>query len=118
MIDDGAFDGLDSHGRFIDAKNTGRFTGGRTNTTSEFREIIGGVELANGIAPTALPNEIVPIGNDIRKRTTGVAEGNAAIHTTAALQAHLFLVEGLIHLEVVIDSFGNRTAGGRFSRVF
>ena len=86
-IDDGLFDLLDGDRRLVDAEHAGGFAGRGADAAGEFGEVVGGVQLADGLAPAAAVDQIVPVGNDVGERAAGVAEGDAAIHAARALRA-------------------------------
>ena len=52
-IDDGLLDMLDGHGRFVDAEHARGFARRGAEAAGEFREVIGGVQLARRFAPSA-----------------------------------------------------------------
>src|SRR5580700_6860060 len=85
-VDDRLFYILDRHGRLVDAEDARSFTGGGTNAAREFREIVGRMQHAAGLAPAPAPDQIVPVGNDVGYGAAGVAERDAAIHTARALE--------------------------------
>ena len=118
MIHNGALNSFDGHRRLVDAQNTRRLARSGTDASGELWEIVGGVQLPERIAPAVLIYEIVPIRDDVRQRATGVAKGNAAIHATAALQAHLLFVERLVHLKVIVHTFSHWTPRRRLALKF
>ena len=99
-------------GGSIDAQHAGGFARRGANASGEFREIIGGVQLADRFFPAAAIDQIVPVGNDVVDRTSGVTERNTAIHAARALLAELFFGEILIDLEPVVDALGDGTPRG------
>jgi hypothetical protein len=50
-VDDGLFDLLDGDRRRVDAQHAGGFARRGTDAAGEFGEIVGGVQLAHGLAP-------------------------------------------------------------------
>ena len=84
-LDDVFFDLLDRHRRLIDAEHARGFAGRGTNSSGKFREIVGGVQLADGLFPASAINQIIPVRNEIVDRASGVAERHAAIHAARAL---------------------------------
>src|SRR5271169_4229773 len=89
VIDDGLLNLLDGYRRLVDAEHAGGLARGRANTAGEFRKIVGRMQHADGFAPAAAINQIVPVGNDIVQRTAGVAKRHAAVHAPRALFAKL-----------------------------
>src|SRR5205823_5521057 len=89
LVDDGAFNVLDGHRRFVDAQNARAFARCGTDPAGEFREVIRLVQPLERFAPQSAINEIVPFGNEVIDRTArghardqraGVTKGNAAVH--------------------------------------
>jgi hypothetical protein len=117
-LNDTLFDLLDRHRRLIDAQHASRFAWRGTNPPGEFRKIIGGVQLPNGIFPAAAINQIVPVGDDVIDRTSCVTERDAAIHTARALVAQLRLRKILIDFEPIVHAFCDWPARGEFTAVF
>ena len=117
-IDDGLLDVLDGDRRLVDAEHAGRLARRGTDAAGELREIVGGVQRADGFAPAAAIDQIVPVGNDVVQRAAGVAEGNAAIHAARALRADFLLGKRLVDLEPVVDALGDGTARRAASRVY
>src|SRR5262249_49397740 len=107
-LDNAFFNLLDGDRRLIDAQHTCSFAWSGTNSPGKFREIVGGMQLPYCVLPAAPIDEIVPVGNHVVDRATGVAEGHAAIHAARTLVAQFRLGEILIDLEPVVDSLGNR----------
>ena len=97
------FDLLDGYGCAIDVKDARCFAGRGANSSSEFRKIVGGMELANRVLPSAPVHKVIPIGNHVVDRTPGVAEGYATIHTTRGLFPLLFFPETGVDLEPVLE---------------
>src|ERR1035438_3176427 len=116
-IDDRAFDLLDGDRRLIDAEHAGSLAGSRADAAGEFGEIVGGVQLPHGVVPAAMVDEVVPIGNQVGERATGVAERNPAIHAASGLAAQVRLGERAIDFKPVLDALGRRAAFGHFARI-
>src|ERR1035437_8128174 len=114
----GFLDLLDGDGGLADAQHAGGFTGRGTDASGEFREIVGGVQLAHRLLPAPLVDQIVPIGNDVGERAAGVAEGDAAIHAARGLVAQVVLGERQVDFEPVLDAHGGVAALGQLPRVF
>src|ERR1019366_4338935 len=117
-VDDGFLDLLDGDRRLNDAQHAGGFTGRGTNAPGEFREIIGGVQLPHRFLPAPLVHQIVPIGNDVGERTTGVAKGDAAIHAARRLGAQVVVGERQVDFGPVLDAHDGVATLGHFPRVF
>src|SRR5262249_38536015 len=100
-IDDGSLDLLDGDRRRVDAEHTAGFAGRGADSASELGEVVGGVKLADGLAPLVVVHEVVPIGNDVGERAAGVAERHAAIHAACGLGAERVLREELVDFEPV-----------------
>ena len=57
----------------------------------ELREVVGGVQAVDGLAPLVAVDEVVPVGDEVAERAALVAEGDAAVHAARALLAQLVL---------------------------
>ncbi len=114
-LDDAFLNLLDGDRRLIDAQNAGRFARRGTDSSSELRKIIGGMQLPDGILPAPAIHQVVPVGNDVVHRAAGVAERDAAIHATRALIAQFGLGKILINFEPVVDSLGHRTTSRKLA---
>src|SRR4051794_23412545 len=111
-VGDGLLDELDRDRRLVDAEDAGRFARRRADAAGELREVVGGVELADGLAPLAVEDEVVPIGDEVGERTAGMAERDAAVHAAGALGLDTLYGEWLIDFEPVLDPL-LRVAAGR-----
>src|SRR5487761_1913846 len=116
-VDDGAFDRLDGDGIVVDVERAGGFAGRRADAAGEFREIVGRVQVARGLFPVALVDQIVEIRNLVVDRAArgarlpragAVAIGNAAIHAARGLVAGVLLAQGNDEFAIALDAFGNR----------
>src|SRR5260370_34854864 len=108
---------LDRDRRLVDAEHARRFARRGTNPPGEFREVVGGMQLANRLFPTSVINQIVPIGNQVVERTSRLAKRHAAIHAARHLGSKILFGEILIDLEPVIDALSNWTSPGKLARV-
>ena len=118
VIDDGFLDLLDGYRGFVDAEHARGLARGGADAAGELGKIVGGVQHADGFAPVAAVNQIIPIGNDVVQRAAGVAEGHAAIHAACALFADFLFGEIEIDLEPVVDTFRNGAPRWRLAREF
>ena len=102
-------------GGSVDAEHARGFARRGTDATGEFGEIVGGVQLADGVFPAAAIDEIVPVGDEVADGTSRLAEGDAAIHAARALLADLVFGKILINLEPVVHALehGRRGANSR-----
>jgi hypothetical protein len=116
-VGDRLLDELDGDGRLIDAEDARGLARRRTDAAREFGEIVGRVELADGLAPLAVEDEVVPIGDQVGERAAGMAEGHAAIHAAGALGLDALDGERLIDLEPVVDALPRVAAGGELAGV-
>src|SRR5215472_6973146 len=80
---------LDRDRRRVDAEYTSCFTWRGTDSAGEFGKVVRRVKLAQRLFPTAAINQVVPVGNEVVNRASGVTEGHAAIHAAGALHAQL-----------------------------
>ena len=88
-LDDRQLDLLDRHRIVVDRQHARRFARGRTDEAGELGEVVGRVELIDGLAPLVPVDEVVPVGDQVPERTALVAERNAAVHAAGALTLKL-----------------------------
>ena len=118
VIRDGLLDQLDGDRRLVDAEHAGRLAGRGTDASGELGEVVGGVQLANRIAPLAVEDEVIPIGDEIGEGAAGMAERDAAIHAAGALRFDTVVRKGLVYLEPVFDPLLGVAARRDFARIF
>jgi hypothetical protein len=104
-------DRLDCDGSVGEVQGAGLFTGCRTNSTCELREIVRGVKDVAGLAPLVVGNEFVPVGDDVVHRTSRMAIRDAAIHAPSALPGNFFATQGQDELVVVVQAFFDGKVG-------
>ena len=80
---------LDGHGRLVDAEHARRLAGRRAEPAGELREVVGGVQPLDRLAPVAAPGQVVPLGDEVAQRAAVVAERDAAVHAAAGLALQL-----------------------------
>src|SRR5262249_10065117 len=107
-VGDRAFDGLDGHRVVIDVERAGGLARRRTDAAGDFREIVGGMQVARGLVPLAAIDEIVTVGDLIVDRTTGVAIGNAAIHAARGLRLGFRLWQRAHEFAPMLDALFDR----------
>ena len=117
-LDDAAFDELDGDGGLIDAQHASCFAGSGADAAGEFREVVGGVEAANGALPAAVIDQVVPVGDEVIDRAARVAEGHAAIHAASALLTLFLFGEGIVNFKPVDEAIFNLAACGLFALNF
>ena len=69
LVDDGALDILDGHGRIVDAEHAGTLARGRADATGELRKIVGLVQTLEGFLPQTAVDEVVPLRYEVVDRT-------------------------------------------------
>ena len=109
------FNLLDGDRGLVDAENARGLAGRGTNAPGKFREIVGGMQLADSFLPAPAINEIIPVRNEIVHRAAGVAERHTAIHAAGSLVAKSLLGEILIDLEPVVHPLRDRRAAAPFA---
>ena len=114
-VGDGLLNLLDRHRRLIDAQHTRRFARRRTDAAGELRKIVGRVQPPHRLFPTVLIHQLVPVGNDVVHRATGMAERHAAVHAARTLLAQLFVGQIAINLEPVVHPLGDRSPLRQFA---
>ncbi|MEY3478762.1 MAG: hypothetical protein RL415_1025, partial [Actinomycetota bacterium] len=105
-IDDLHFHLFDRHGVSVDAKHARGFARRGTQPTSELREVVGGVQPLDGIAPVSAIHEIIPIWYQVSKRTSVVAKRNSAVHAATSLSRQLVNRKRLVYLFPILHSHG------------
>jgi len=107
VVDDADLDEFDRDRVLVDSEHTGPLAGSRTQSASEFWEVVGRVESLDCFAPPILVDEVVPVRNDVAQRAAVVAEGNPAIHAATCLLLQVCLGERLVHLLPITKTYGN-----------
>src|ERR1700710_2821046 len=116
-IDDGAFDGLDGDRVVVDVERAGGFARRRADAAGEFRKVVGRVQVARGLFPVVLVDEVVEVGDLVVDRTarragldrTGaVAIRDAAVHAARGLVAGVFLAQGNDEFAIVLQAVADR----------
>src|ERR1700730_10494154 len=107
-IHDGAFDRLDGHRIVVEVERAGGFAGRRAYASGEFRKIVGGVQILRGLLPVPAIDEVVPVGDLVVHRATGVAIGHAAIHAARGLRPVLLLGKRQDEFAPVLDALLDR----------
>jgi len=108
---------LNGHGRLVDTEHARCFARGRADTPGELWKVIGGVKLTDGLLPASLVYKVIPVGDEIVDRTTGVTEGNAAIHAARGLFAQFWLMKIRIDLEPIIHPLRCWPPRRKFARI-
>jgi hypothetical protein len=94
-VDDLDLDLLDGDGIVVDAQHTRGLTRRRAQPPGELREVVGGVQPFDGLAPVVAIDEVVPVRDEVAERATVVAERDAAVHAARRLG-----LEGVFGIEV------------------
>jgi hypothetical protein len=103
LVDRGDLDLLDGHSRLVDAEDAGRLARGGAEAAGELREVVGRVQPFDRFAPVAPPGEIVPLRDEVAKRTSAVAERNPAVHAATGLPLDLTELLLFVDLFPVLD---------------
>jgi hypothetical protein len=116
-VDDRAFDGLDGDRVVVDVERAGRLARRRADAAGKFREIVGRVQIARGLFPVVLVDEVVEVGDLVvdraarrarRHRAGAVAIGNAAIHAARRLVAGILLAQGNDEFAIMLQTIRDR----------
>jgi len=99
---------FDGHRVLVNRQCAGRLARCRTDAAREFREVIGGVKLNQGLLPSSPVDQVVPVRDQVAKRAARMAKGYATAHASAALVSGLLLSPMLVELAVVLDAFRYR----------
>ena len=87
-VDDRDLDLLDRDGvALADLQHAGGLAGRRAQPPGELREVVGGVQLLDRLAPAVAVDEVVPVRDQVAQRAAVVAERHAALHAARALVA-------------------------------
>ena len=101
VVDDRVLDLLDRHRvALADLQHAGGLARRRAQAAGELREVVGGVQLADGVLPAVAVDEVVPVGDQVAQRAAVVAEGHAAVHAAPALRGEL--VVGALDDELLV----------------
>jgi hypothetical protein len=52
----------------------------------------------DGLAPVTMPDQVVPVRNEVAKRAALIAERDSTVHTAAGLGLEVLLRKGLVDL--------------------
>mmetsp|Transcript_10091 Transcript_10091/g.29727 ORF Transcript_10091/g.29727 Transcript_10091/m.29727 type:complete len:359 (+) Transcript_10091:697-1773(+) len=87
LVDDGVLHILDGHGGVDEPGDAGTLAGGGTDPPRELGEVVGGPQVVVGVAPAAIIDELVELGNEVVNGAAriGLAEGRAAVHAPRRL---------------------------------
>src|SRR5690606_13152136 len=83
-----------------------RLAGRGADAAGELGEIVGRVQVVQGLVPFAAIDEVVPVGNLVVHRAAGVTVGHAAVHAARRLLAGPGIAEGNDELVVVSQAVG------------
>src|SRR6185312_11381795 len=116
-VDDRAFYCFDGDRVVVDVERAGGLARGGADAAGELREIVGRVQVARGLFPVVLVDQIVEVGDLVvdraarrarRDRAGAVAIGNATIHAARGLVARFLFAQGNDELFVVLEALGDR----------
>ncbi len=112
-LDDLDLDLLDGDRVLVDAEHARGLTRGGAQATGELREVVGGVQALDGVAPVVAVDEVVPVRDEVPERAAVVAERDAAVHAAAGLELEGLGRERLVDLLPIAQPHRHRPAGGR-----
>src|SRR5262245_52988477 len=116
VLDDGDLDRLDRHGVVVDAEHARAFTRRRTQAARPLREVVGGVQPVDGLAPAVAVHEVVPVRNDVAERAALVAEGDTAVHAARRLLLEILVRVRKVDFLPVADPVGHGPRGPLLAR--
>src|SRR5277367_2547689 len=98
---------LDADGQLIDTENAGSFTWRRADTAGKFGKRARHEQSVERILPLVFEDQLVPFGNDVGDRTTGIglAEWNTTIHASSSLLFQLVSRETGGELLPIVGTF-------------
>ena len=114
LVDDLDLDLLDRHRVLVDAEHARRLARRRAQPAGELREVVGGVQPFDRVAPTVPAHQVVPFRDQVAQRTTVVAERDTAVHAARRLLAQGLVVEVLVDLVPVAQPQRDRPALRQF----
>src|SRR5262249_53333203 len=79
-----------------------------TERARELREVVGGVQAIDRLAPAVAVDEVVPVRNQVAQRTALVTERDAAVHAAGALLLQCLGRPRQHDLLPVAHAFGDR----------
>ena len=85
FVDDEMFNRFDADRIAVDAKRACRFTRRRADAAGKFRKIVGRMKIIQRFLVIAPVYQVIPVRDDIVDRAAAVAERDAAIHASRAL---------------------------------
>src|SRR3989338_9299459 len=103
LFNDGKFVFADSNRIIIDPQDAGILAGSRADPAGDFRQVVGRIKQGKSAGPIARHHLFVPFGDVVSERTAPMAEGGAAVHTTAGLLLRLFLFTQDKNRTVILD---------------
>src|ERR1700761_1930373 len=83
----------------VDRQHACRLARRRADEPGELREVVGGVQLLDRVAPLVAVDEGVPVRDEVAQRAALMAERDAAVHAAGALAAQLL---GRLEAEVLL----------------
>ena len=95
---------LDGDRVVVDAEHARGLARRRAQPPGELREVVRGVQALGGLGPVVLPDEVVPLGDEVAERAAVVAEGDAAVHAPRGLVVEVLRGELLVDLLPVADA--------------
>ena len=102
-LNDRHFNLLDRNRIRVDRKHAGGLAWRRADTTGELGEVVCQVERFKCLTPLPAVDKVVPLGDQIAKRATLVAERHSAVHASSTLVAELVLRLKVEVLAVILD---------------
>src|SRR5262249_9468464 len=117
-IDDRDLDVLDGYRVGVDSQYARSFARRRTEAARELGKVVGCEKPQQRFLPLPAVDQVIPVGNNVSKRTTLVTERNAAIHASRGLSFKLVLRKFFVDFLPVVDPFLNRPAFKTNSRKF
>ncbi len=107
-VDDGAFDRLDRHRLVAEVQRAGGLARRGADAAGELREVVGRVEVARGLLPVGMIDEVVPVGDLVVHRATDMAVGDAAVHAARGLIPGRLLRQRDDEFAVMANAVGGR----------
>ena len=98
VVDDLDLDLLDRDRILVDAEHARPLARRRAQPAGELREVVGGVQPLDRVAPAVVAHQVVPLRDQVAQRAAVVAERNAAVHAPGRLLAQRLVREVLVDL--------------------
>ena len=106
-VGDRRLDRLDRHRHVVDVERAGGLARRRAYAPSHLGEVVGRMEVAGGLLPVAVIDEVVPVRDLVVHGAAGVAVGDAAVHAARRLDLGVVLRRRQHELVPMLHALGH-----------